>query len=332
MTSDLVLLAVGVALLVKGGDLFVSAAVRIAGFLRLPNVVIGSTLVSLATTTPEMVVAIVAATRGNADLALGNSVGSTICNIGLILGLSATLRPIYLHPKSLRTAVLTMVGLGGALVLLTLDLSLERGEGVLLILAGVGYFAYDFMAAAREPKPVEIAEAKAITQEMTRPAAWLATRAGTATQFTFAAGLVILSSRIVVDSAVGLAAAWGVPPLVIGLTVVALATSLPELATAVSSARRGVSDLSVGNIVGANIANLSLIVGAAAAIAPVTVDKVTQRFDFPAMLVLMAALGWSLWTRSRLSRLEGGVLLLTYAGYIGMVIVLALSGSRPDLS
>lgn len=124
----------------------------------------------------------------------------------------------------------------------------------------------------------------------------------------------------------------GVPPLVIGLTVVALATSLPELATAVSSARRNVSDLSVGNVVGANIANLSLIVGTAAAIAPVTVDKVTQRFDFPAMLLLMGTLGWALWTRSRLSRVEGGFLLFAYAGYIGMVVALALSGSRPDLN
>jgi cation:H+ antiporter len=317
----------GLILLVKGGDLFVAAAVRIARFLRMPNVVVGSTIVSLATTTPEFVVAVMAGARGNSGLAVGNAIGSCVCNIGLILGITATLKRVDVHPATLRTALLTMFGLGAALFLMTLDLTLQRWQGILLIMSGAAYFAYDFIDAARQ-RQSEIAEAKAIEKAATRGLPWFQTRAGTVTQFTLGAGIVVFGSRFVVDGAVNLAGALGISPLVVGLTVVAVGTSLPELITAVGSARRRVSDLAVGNILGATIGNLSLIIGVAATLTPVRIDRQTQWFDFPAMLVLMALLVWTLLTHGRLSRREGMFLLLYYAAYIGVIVAVAAMGEK----
>lgn len=328
MISDILKLLAGLALLVQGGNLLVAAAVRIAGFLRMPRVVIGSTIVSLATTTPELVVSIVAASRGNAALAVGNALGSCICNIGLILGVTATLKSIDVHPRALRTALLTMGGLGVVLFLMTLDLALQRWRGVLLILAGAAYFAYDFINTARQRQPAEVSEAKAIEQAVTKGLVWFQTRPGTVVQFALAAGIVVFASRLLVDSAVNIATSLGIAPIVLGLTVVAVGTSLPELITAIGSARRQVSDLSVGNIIGANIANLSLVIGVAAALTPVTMTRLTQLFDFPAMLALMGLLVWTLWTQHRITRREGIVLLVSYAAYITVVVVLAALGHQ----
>ena len=328
MLSDILMLLAGLALLVQGGNMFVAAAVRIAGFLRMPRVVIGSTIVSLATTTPELVVSIIAASRGNAGLAVGNAVGSCICNIGLILGLTATLKSIDVHPRALRMALLTMGVLGVVLFLMTLDLALQRWQGLLLLMAGASYFAYDFINSARQRKPAEVAEAKAIEKAATQGLAWFQTQAGTVVQFALSAGIVVFASSLLVDAAVNIATALGIPSLVIGLTVVALGTSLPELITAVGSARRQVSDLSVGNILGANIANLSLVIGVAAALTPVTMTRLTQLFDFPAMLALMGLLVWTLWTQHRLTRREGVILLVSYTAYNTVVVILAVLGHQ----
>lgn len=328
MLKDAILLLVGLALLVKGGDLFVTAAVRIAEFMRMPRLVIGSTVVSLATTTPELVVSILAAARGNAGLAVGNALGSCVCNIGLILGITAILKRVEIHPSALRTALLTMIGLGVALFVMTLDLSLRRWEGFALLMVGVAYFAYDFIDTARRRKPEQIAEARAIEQAVTKGFGWFQSRRGTVVQFTAAAGIVVVGSRLLVDAAVNIATALGIPPLVIGLTVVAVGTSLPELVTAIGSARRQVSDLSVGNILGANIANLSLIIGIAATLTPVKMDRSTQLFDFPAMLLLMGVLFRALWTQHRLTRREGVMLIFCYAAYIAGVVILTIVGHQ----
>jgi cation:H+ antiporter len=308
--------------------LFVAAAVRMAGFLRMPRVVIGSTIVSLATTMPEMVVSVIAGARGNSGLAVGNAIGSCVCNIGLILGVTAFLKRVDIHPRTLRTALLTMAGLGVALFVMTLDLALARWQGGVLLVAGAAYFAYDLIDAARKRGPQLVSEAKAIEQAATRSWAWFQTRAGTVAQFTLAAGLVVFSSRLVVDGAVNLAAALGIPPLVIGLTVVAVGTSLPELITALGSARRQVSDLSVGNIIGANIANLSIVIGVAATLTPVTMTRLTQLFDFPAMLAMIGLLVWALMTQHRLTRREGIILITSYVAYIAAVVILAVLGYR----
>jgi cation:H+ antiporter len=328
MLNDILLLLVGLALIIKGGDWFVSASVRIAELLRMPRVVIGSTLVSLTTTCPEMVVSVMAGLRGESGLAVGNAVGSCICNIGLILGLMASMKHVKVHPRSLKVPLIAML-LGGLLLLLiTLDLEVSRLQGLVLLTLGACYFAYDFIHHKRAALRSEQREAVAIETEKIVGHPWLQSGFGTACQFGLGAVTVIVGSKFLVDSAVSLAGALGIPSIIIGLTVVAVGTSLPELVTALTSSRRNVSDLAVGNVLGANIANMTLVVGTAASIHAVSMSRVTQLFNFPAMLVLMILATVMVISDSRVSRKEGGVLLGFYTGYIAVLVLLAVLGEK----
>lgn len=323
MASQLLWLAAGLALLVKGGDLFVSAAVRIAGYLRMPRVVIGSTLVSLATTTPELVVSLTAGVRGESGLAVGNAVGSCICNVGLILGITAAFRQVDIHLRSLRTPLIAMFACAGLLFLMSFDLVLARWQGAVLVLIGLVYFVCDFVRHARDPKPAERAEAREIEGAVRGRGRWFQSLAGSVAQFVLGAGIVVLGSRWLVDAAVHVAGALGVPSIIIGLTVVAVGTSLPELVTAVVSSRSNASDLAVGNVLGANIANLTFIVGSAAMLSEVTMKRLTQMVNFPALLVVFGLLLWMLLNDRRLSRKEGVALLVTYSFYLCALAFLA---------
>lgn len=325
MASQFVWLVVGLALLVKGGELFVSAAVRIAEFFRIPRVVIGSTLVSLATTTPELVVSLMAGGKGESGLAVGNAVGSCVCNVGLILGITSAFRHVDVNLKSLRTPIIAMIGFGLLLFLMTLDLTLSRWQGALLIVGGFAYFIYDFIHHARDKKPGDIMEAAEIKQAVSEGSSWFHTKPGSLVQFAVGSTIVVIGSRFLVDSAVNLASSLGIPSIIIGLTIVAVGTSLPELVTAVMSSRANVSDLAVGNVLGANIANLTFIVGAAAMMSEVTMKRQTHVMNFSAMLLVFGTLLWMLWNDHRLSRKEGVALLVTYSLYLCMIVFLAVS-------
>jgi cation:H+ antiporter len=325
MLWSLFLLVVGLLLIIKGGDLFVSAAVRVAEFLHMPRVVIGSTLVSLATTTPELVVSIMAGLERESDLAIGNAVGSCICNIALILGVTAAIKQVDVHRTALRQPLTVMLVFGAALFLMTLDLSLARWQGAVLLTAGIAYFVWEFYSHWRIRKPAVVAEAVAIEKDIAEAKwPWFETKQGTCVQFLSGAGLVVLGSKLLVEGAAGAASRFGIPTIVVGLTIVAVGTSLPELITAITSSRKAVSDLAVGNVLGANIANLSLIVGTAAIIQEVKMDRVNQMLNLPVMLAIMLLLVWMLRTDRRLSRREGGALLGIYACYIAAVIVCAV--------
>jgi cation:H+ antiporter len=325
MAMQIISMVLGLALLVQGGELFVSAAVRIAEFLRMPRVVIGSTLVSLATTTPELVVSLMAGAKGESGLAVGNAVGSCICNIGLILGITAALRRVDVHPHTLRTPLIAMFGFGVLLLLMTLDLELSRWQGALLFAAGLAYFVYDFAHHARDRKPADIAEARIIEKAVTGRFQWFSGSGGSIVQFLSSAAIVVLGSRLLVGGAVNLAAALGIPTIIVGLTVVAIGTSLPELITAVTSARTNVSDLAIGNVLGANIANLTFIVGTAAMMSNVTMSRPTQVVNFVAMLGIFGLLLWMLLNDRKVSRKEGVALLVTYSLYLCALIFLAVA-------
>lgn len=323
--ADVLWLLGGLVLIVKGGDWFVAAAIRIAEFLRLPRVVIGSTLVSLTTTTPELVVSVMSGLKGESGLAVGNAVGSVICNIGLILGVTATLKAFTVDLRPLRIPLCAMFGAGLLLCLLTLGRHLARVQGVTLLAVGTGYFIWNFWEHWRNRKPRDVAEAKALEKGVTATrSAWLATPAGSGLQFLAGAALVVLGSRWLVDGAVHLAVRLGVPSIIVGLTVVAVGTSVPELVTAITSSRKSVSDLAVGNVLGANIANLTLIVGVAAVMQDMTMDRKTQLLNFPAMLLMMGLLLWVLVTGRRVTRREGLVLVGGYALYIAILLGLSL--------
>ncbi|MFM8359080.1 MAG: calcium/sodium antiporter [Verrucomicrobiota bacterium] len=329
MWMDGVYLVAGLALIIQGGSLFVAAAVRLAEFLRLPRVVVGSTLVSLATTTPELAVSIMSGVRGESGLAVGNALGSCLCNIGLILGISALLKTVEVHRQVIRLPLLVMSGAGLLLGLFLLDGFLSPVEGWVLITAGVGYFIYDFRRHWLTRSPAQVAEAGAIELEAARTGrAWFRTPAGSGMQFIAGAGVVVLGSRLLVDGAGQLAGELGVPSLVIGLTVVAVGTSLPELITAITSARHSVSDLAVGNVLGANIANLTLIVGAAAVFHGVSIEPGSQWLNLGALLATFGTLGWMLLRDPRLSRREGTWLLAGYSAYLAGVVALSLVRGR----
>src|ERR1051326_3485134 len=228
MLHSFAFLAVGLVLIITGGEWFVGAAVRLAEYLRRRRVVIGSTLVSLATTTPELVVSIMAGTRGESGLAVGNAVGSCVCNIGLILGLTAAIKQIEVHPSALRIPLTALFLFGLLLFVMTTDLVLSRRQGLLLVALGMGYFVFDFVSHSRHARAAAVAEAGAIEEDIAARFAWLRTRHGTAVQFLAGAGVVVVGSRLLVDAAVSLAAALGVPSIVVGLTVVAVGTSRSE--------------------------------------------------------------------------------------------------------
>jgi len=323
MLVYVVILVLGLVLIIKGGDWFVGASVRLAGLLRMPRVVIGSTLVSLATTTPELVVSIMAGGRGEPGLAVGNAIGSCICNVGLILGVSAALRQVDVNLRVLRIPLIAMFGCGALLFLITLDLSLGRAQGAVLVVGGLAYFVYDFVHHARDTNPVDVAEARAIEQSAAGRLAWFHSRTGSIAQFVLGAGVVVIGSRLLVDGAVHLATALGIPSIIVGLTVVSVGTSVPELVTAVTSSRKKVSDLAVGNVLGANIANLTIIVGVAAVMSEVTMSRATQLVNFPALLAMFGLLLWMLVNDRRVSRKEGVVLLFTYSVYLCALVFLA---------
>jgi len=302
--ANLFLFAVGLAFVIVGGDLFVSSSVAIAERARLPKVLVGGTLVSLATTCPELAVSATASLRGNASIALGNAVGSVICNIGVIIGVLCILRPMPVERSDFRFPSLFMLGSGVLLAILTLPLRLGRAAGVLLIGCAALYLALDYLRHARRQREPDCAAGG-------RMGLWKSVAV-----FVLGAALVIAGSRLLTDGAVGLAKVLGVPKIVIGLTLVALGTSLPELVTAVTSARKGVPELSLGNVVGANIMNMTLITGVAAAIAPLEMERTTQLYNLPAMLAFCAALLAMARTGGQLTRREGFAFLGLYAAYV----------------
>lgn len=324
MGTNILWVIAGLALIIQGGNLFVAAAVRIAGFLRIPRIVVGSTLVSLATTMPELVVSIMSGVRGETGLAVGNAVGSCMCNVGLILGLTAILKTVEVHRSTILAPLSAMLGFGLLLILFGLGGRITPIEGGVLVAGGLAYYAFDFQRHWRSRNPAEVAEATALEQEAEATAKpWFRTGPGTTVQFLLGAALVVLGSRFLVDGAVQIAGSLGVPALVVGLTLVAVGTSLPELITAITSARQSVSDLAVGNILGANIANLTFIVGSAALFGGVPIDARSQWTNFPAMALLLGTLAWMLLRDPRLTRREGIWLMAGYGAYLVLVTTLS---------
>jgi cation:H+ antiporter len=263
---------------------------------------------------------------GEPGLAVGNAIGSAICNVGLILGITAAMKTVDVQWRSIRTSLFAMCGLGVLLFAMTFDLRLSRAEGLFLLIAGAAYFVWDFWHHWKDRSPAHVAEATVIEAETARTRwSWLQTKPGSIVQFVVGSLIVIAGSRLLVDGAVGSAERLGIPTLIIGLTVVAIGTSLPELVTAITSSRTSVADLAVGNVLGANIANLSIIVGAAAVIQDVSLTPMEQRFNFPAMLLLFAFTVWIVRSGHRVTSREGAALLVLYGVYLAAVVWLSLS-------
>ena len=314
------LLLLGFGLIIQGGDLFVASSVRIAEFLEVPRVVIGTTLVSLATTSPELVTSITSGIKQNPGIGVGNAVGSCMCNMCMILGVMAAIRSIGVRLAEIRIPLTAMFAFAVLLLILTWNLRLPQAAGFVLAALGVGYFACDFFYHRRSSRPEDLVEARSIEAELTAESPWLRSRQGAIAVFVLGAAMVILGSWLLVESAENLAKKMGVPSIVIGLTIVAVGTSLPELVTAVKSARQNVADLGVGNILGANVANLTLVIGGAASFKDLSMDRMTQVLNFPALIIGMLIVLWMLFSRQRISRREGWMLIVYYFVYLALVM------------
>ncbi len=317
MLYDILLIAVGFALVAKGGDLFVDSSIHIGRALRIPRFVIGGTLVSLATTAPELVVSVTAATMGDSGIALGNAVGSCICNIGLIVGMVALIMPVQVDRTDFVRRAGWMVAGGLLVVGFSWDLSLDRVYGIVLLALAVAYLAWDLMGILRSRREsgTEAQDPNA-SKGLAKAVGW----------FAVGGACVLAGSRLLVTSGQGLAEALGVPSAIIGFSVIAIGTSVPELVTGVSAARKGVPDLSLGNIIGANVLNLLLIVGLSGTIQPLVLDPFSQWYGFPWLGIFFLAIVGMVLKNGVVRRSAGIGLLVLYALYtIGLVSIPVLS-------
>ena len=322
-----VLFVLGVVLLVKGADWMVEHAALLAEGLGVPHMVVGLTVVAFGTSAPELAAGIGASLRTTDQfplvnqLALGAVVGSNIANIGLILGVGALLFPVVSQRAVRRKEVPLMLLVMGAGWLAMLGGSISRLEGGLLF-AAVFLYTWDAYAAARRGKVVAMVESShedELEQELAREHTprWWVRHAG-----MVLIGIVGLTAgaEMLVRSSVEIAGRLGVPEMVIGLTMVALGTSLPELATAVSAARKKHTEILLGNVIGSNVFNTLCVLGATSLVRPIEVPRGTLMVDAPVMMGV-AALAWvGVLTRKHLGRVEGVVLLAAYAGYVGWVV------------
>ncbi|MCW8908364.1 MAG: calcium/sodium antiporter [Sedimenticola sp.] len=312
MLLDIVAIIAGFVLLVWGADRFVSGASSIANNLGLPPMIIGLTIVGLGTSAPEILVSTMAAIQGNPGLAIGNSIGSNIANIGLILGITALIAPLVVRSETLRREYPVLLAVSLGTLLLLMDGELGRLDGVILLagLVGLLYAMVRISMGSRASDPMT-AE---ILAEM--PEAMSTGRA--VVNFTLGLALLLFSSRILVWGAVNIATEFGVSDLVIGLTIVALGTSLPELAASIASALKKEHDIAIGNVLGSNMYNLLAVLAVPGLLAPGAFDPQVLSRDMVMMIGLTLALfimGYGFGGSGRINRLEGLLLLLAFISY-----------------
>ncbi len=312
-----VAIVLGLALLVWGADRFVTGAAALAGNLGVPPLLIGLTVVGFGTSAPEILVAVIAALQGNPGLAIGNAIGSNIANIALILGVTALVAPLTVESGMLRREYPLLLIISVLVFFLLYDGSLGRIDGVLLLIGLVTSMGLLIWLSRQPGGPDRLA---AEIEAELPPSLSSAAASG-----WFLLGLVVLvaGSRSLVWGSVEVATALGVSDLVIGLTIVAVGTSLPELAASIVSALKNEHELAIGNVVGSNLWNLLAVLSAPGLLAPGLVPSEVLARDMPIMLLLTLALlimGRSARTRGIINRVEGGLLLSCFIAYQGWLI------------
>lgn len=305
----------GLALLVWSADRFVEGAAATAQYFGMSPLLIGMVIVGFGTSAPEMVVSVLAAVQGNPGIALGNAYGSNITNIALILGITALISPIAVQPQIIRRELPILMAVTALAIWQLRDGMLSLADGVVLLVTLVALMGWTTLRGMKGRDNI----ARDIADELAQPESKMSLRRAL---LWLVLGLVvlILSSRLLVWGAVTIAQALGVSDLIIGLTVVAIGTSLPELASSVIAARKGEHDIAVGNIIGSNLFNTLAVVGLAAAIHPMEVAAEVLYRDAMVMVLLTVLLFVFAWSQRRITRLEGAVLCTAYAGYTAYLI------------
>ena len=329
MILPIVAVVLGLGVLVWSADKFVDGAVGIAKFCGMSTLLIGMVIVGFGTSAPEMVVSAISAMQNAPELALGNAYGSNIANIALILGLTAVISPVIVVRKALKRDLPVLLAVTALSIYLASDGAINRLDGIVLLLVFAGVMGFNIVSEIRQKKAEGSSESEADEGEklsLGKSVFWL----------VFGLALLVASSRALVWGAVEIARALGVSDLLIGLTIVAVGTSLPELASSIAAARKGENDLAFGNIIGSNLFNTLLVVGIASTIAPMhSFEPSVFNRDMPVMAVLtVLLLLFGLPVRKkrldanghrigRINRLEGATFLAIYIGYIGVLIAQA---------
>jgi len=320
MVLYLTFVVLGTAALVWGADRFVDGAAALARRLGVSPIIIGLTVVSFGTSLPELLVSVSATVMGHPDVAVGNVVGSNIANIGLILGTASLFRPLMVHGSIVRREYPLLIGVSVMAWLMARDGTFSRFEGILLV-AGLALYVAWMTVTAKQGAP------EVLLQEASRADADPGKALPPAKPVLYLiAGLIALiaGSRFLVWGGVALARTFGVSELVIGLTLVAVGTSLPELATSVAGAIKKQDDIAVGNVVGSNLFNTLAILGIPSLLRPLQVSTEAYHRDFPVMLFATLVL-WPVcrsWRGrpGRVNRLEGGALVAGYLVYAGILL------------
>lgn len=318
----------GLILLIAGAEALVRGASRIAERMGISPLIIGLTIVAFGTSSPELAVSVKSALSGQSAVALGNVLGSNIFNVLFILGLSALITPLVVARQLIRLDVPLMIGISAGVFLMALDRSIGWIDGGLLILGLLGYVYFLFTHTVKGETVEDQSDAGGNSRQEPNPGG----SSGLLLNLGLALGglaLLVLGARWLVDSAVSFATAMGVSEMIVGLTIVAAGTSLPEVVTSLLAALRGERDIAIGNVVGSNIFNLLGVLGLAGLVAPdgIEVAESVLRFDLPVMTVVALTCLPLFFTGSGISRWEGGLLLGYYAAY---TIYLVLAASHHD--
>lgn len=311
---DVLFVVIGIIGLVWGGNWLVTGSARLAESFGVPRLIVGLTIVAFGTSSPELLVNLSAVLNGSTELALGNVVGSNISNIGVILGISGLIAPIMVQASLIRREIPIMIGVAILTLVLSLDSQLGRMDGIIFIIGFLMFNGLMIWLTLRDQNSQHAPDVGEFTAQEIRVINRLL-EAG-----RLLAGLIILviGANLTVQGAINIARALYISELIIGVTLVAVGTSLPELMASLIAAIRKESDLAIGNVVGSNIINILLILGSTAVIKSVDVPVSVLRFDLLVMIMFSLVLLPLAWTGQKLARWECGVFL---AGYIGFVIV-----------
>ena len=317
MLANILLVIAGLVLLIWGADRFVHGAAATARNLGVAPLMIGLTVVAFATSAPEILVSVVAALQGEPGLAFGNAIGSNIVNIGLVLGMTAMIRPIRLESATLRREMPALLAVSLLTVSLFLDTFLSRIDGIVmltgLVIVMVWLARLGMRSAANDPIAMDYEAEIPSDVSMKMAIVWLIVGLGT----------LLIGAELLVDGAIGIAKMLGVSEVVIGITIVAFGTSLPELAVSLASALKGEYGLAIGNIVGSNIFNLLAVIGIAATIEPAALAPSVLSlhiFVMVAFTLVLFAMTYDYDGKAQLSRLEGLALLIAFIAYDSYVI------------
>lgn len=312
MLTDILIFIAGILVIVKSADLFTDGAEGIARTFKIPRAVIGITIVSLATTTPEFTVSVISSYMGVGGMALGNALGSCLANIGLILAITIIIKPIKLEPRMLKQDIPFLIFVSFILYALMIDYRLGIVDGIFLCVLLMAFFIIVVLREIKKRK--KAAKEKIVNYSIGKDSV----------KFLIGAvGVGLAAKYAIVPSGVNIANFLGVPEVVIGLTMVAIGTSLPEFVTAIIASFKNMGELAIGNVIGANILNILWVLGFSASVRTLDIDIETKKITMPLVILITVLMFLFSRTKMQLSRKEGVVLLTIYLMYIFYILKFA---------